>query len=104
MIGNFWKMRTRRTEGGLGRTGRQADGRMGGRADGRIRANGAWIGPTSGRANGRTSKGFKRPRTSFPTSLSCAQTTCLTADTNTSSFFLGLLILDKVLGHEEYTG
>ena len=72
--------------------------------DGRIRANGAWIGPTSGRVDGRMSRGFKRPCTSFPTSLSRVQTTCLTVDTNSSSFFLDLFILDKVVGHEEYTG
>ena len=49
-------------------------------ADGRMRADGAWTGRTSGRADGRTSKGFKRPRTSFPASLSSAQTTHLTAE------------------------
>ena len=51
----------------------------GGQADGHMRADGARTGWTSGRADGRTSRGFKRPRTSFPTSLSSAQTTCLTA-------------------------
>ena len=60
--------------------GGRADGTQngGGRADGRIRADGARIGRTSGRADGRMSRGFKRPRTSFPTSLSSAQTTRLT--------------------------
>ena len=33
-----------------------------------------------GRADGRTSRGFKRPHTSFPTSLSRTQTTRLTAE------------------------
>ena len=69
------------------RTGGQADvgQRRGGRADGgwvdgQMRADGARIGWTGGRADGRTSRGFKRPRTSFPASLSSAQTTRLTAE------------------------
>ena len=73
------------------RTGGQADvgQRRGGRADGtenggeradrRMRVDGARTGQTGGRADGRTSRGFKRPRTSFPASLSSAQTTRLTA-------------------------
>ena len=63
-----------RTEGGW------ADGRTAQRmeADGRMRADEAQTGRTSGRAYGRTSRGFKRPRTSFPASLSSAQTTRLT--------------------------
>ena len=91
--------------GGLRRTGGRADGgrtggqadvgqRRGGRADGgwtdgrtarrmeadgRMRADGAQTGRTGGRADGRTSRGFKRPCTSFPASLSSAQTTRLTA-------------------------
>ena len=94
--------RTGRTEGGRadcgGRTGGQADvgqrrggradgGQMGGWgamgggwADGRMRADGARTWRTSGRADGRTSRGFKRPCTSFPSSLSSAQTTRLTAE------------------------
>ena len=60
--------------------GRGADWRTGGRADGRMRADGARTGRTSSRADGRTSKGFKRPRTSFPSSLLSAQTTRLTAE------------------------
>ena len=84
-----------------GRTGGQADvrqrrggradgGQMGGRVDGtengggradeRMRADRARIGRTSGWADGRTSRGFKRPRTSFPASLLSAQTTRLTAE------------------------
>ena len=59
------------------RTGRRG---MGGRADGRMRADGARTGRTSGRADRRTSRGFKRPRTSFPASLSSAQTTRFTAE------------------------
>ena len=64
--------------------GRGADGRMGGRhaewrRTGR-RADRVRIGRTNGRADGRTSRGFKRPCTSFPTSLSSAQTTRLTAE------------------------
>ena len=99
-------MRTGRTGGGRGADGRteadgrtgeradcggradgrrtwgkgEADGRTGGQADERMRADGARIGRTSGRANGQTSRGFKRPRTSFPASLSSAQTTRLTAE------------------------
>ena len=49
-------------------------------ADGRMRADGARTGRTSGRADGRTNRGFKGPRTSFPSSLSSAQTTRLTAE------------------------
>ena len=66
----------RRTGGGRvdGRTARRME------ADGRMRADGARTGRTSGRADGRTSSGFKRPRTSFPTSLSSAQTTRLTVE------------------------
>ena len=45
-----------------------------------MRADGARTGRTSGRADGRMSGGFKRPRTSFPASLSSAQTTRLTAE------------------------
>ena len=63
------------------RKGRRADGgRMGGRADGQMRADGARTGRTSGRADGRTSRGFKRTRTSFHASLSSTQTTRLTAE------------------------
>ena len=55
--------------GGLWRAGGlEADGRTSRRVD------------ESGRADGRTSRGFKRPRTSFPSSLSSAQTTRLTAE------------------------
>ena len=62
--------------------GRWADERTACRieVDDRIRADAARTGPTSGWVDGRTSKGFKRPRTSFPTSLFRAQTTCLTAE------------------------
>ena len=81
--------------------GREADGRTGGgradrrtwgkgeadgqtarrlEADGRMKADGARTGQTSSRADGRTSRGFKRPRTLFPSSLSSAQTTRLTAE------------------------
>ena len=52
----------------------------GGWADGRIRADEARTGRTSGRADRWTSRGFKRPRTSFPASLLSAQTTRLTAE------------------------
>ena len=45
-----------------------------------MRADGAWTGRTSGRADGRMSGGFKRPCTSFPPSFSSAQTTRLTAE------------------------
>ena len=45
-----------------------------------MRADGARTGRTGDRADGRTSRGFKRPRTSFPASLSSAQTTRLTAE------------------------
>ena len=72
MVGNFWKTRTGRTAAG-GRTGS-------GRADGRMRTEGARTGWTSGRADEWTSRGFKRPCTSLPTSLSSAQTTYLTAE------------------------
>ena len=63
----------------------EADGRTVRRleADGRMRANRAQIGRTSGRADradGRTSRGFRRPCTSFPASLSSAQTTRLTTE------------------------
>ena len=82
MVGNFWKMRT-----GGGRVDKwtwgkgEADGRTGGGwADGRMRADGARTWRTSSRADGRTNRGFKRPRTSFPASLSSAQTTRLTAE------------------------
>ena len=37
-----------------------------------------WMGWTG--ADGWTSNGFKRPHTSFPTSLSRTQTTCLSAE------------------------
>ena len=59
-----------------------ADGRRAQRleADGRMRADEARTKRTSGRANERSSRGFKRPRTSFPASLSSAQTTRLTAE------------------------
>ena len=70
--------------------GRGADGRTGGRhaewrwtrgrADRRMRADRSRTGRTSGRPNEQTSRGFKRPRTSFPTSLSRAQTTRLTTE------------------------
>ena len=79
--------------GGLWRAGGwEADGRTGGRgarerrtarrmeADGPMRADATRTGRTGGRADGRTSRGFKRPRTSFPASLSSAQTTRLTAE------------------------
>ena len=69
----------RRTWGKGEADGQTGDGRMGGRADERMRADGARTGRTSGRADGRTSRGFKRPRTLFPASLSSAQTTRLTA-------------------------
>ena len=70
----------RRTWGKGEADGQTGDGRTGGRADGRMRADGARTGRTSGRADRRTSRGFKRPRTSFPASLSSAQTTRLTAE------------------------
>ena len=78
--GGLWRVGGRRVK--ERRTGRRgADGRTrGGWADGRMRADGARIGRTSGRADGRTSRGFKRPLTSFPSSLSSAQTTRLTAE------------------------
>ena len=68
--------------GADGRTGgRHGDWRRtGGRADRRMRADGARTGRTSGQADGRTNRGFKRPRTSFPSSLSSAQTTRLTVE------------------------
>ena len=74
----------RRTGGqadvGQRRGGRADGGRMGRRADGRMRADGARTGRSSGRADGQTSRGFKRPRTSFSSSLSSAQTTRLTIE------------------------
>ena len=99
-VGNFWMTRTGWTGGGRadeGRTGglwrvggREADGRKGGRgakerrtggrADGQMRVDGARTGRTSGRADERMSKGFKWPCTSFPASLSSAQTTRLTTE------------------------
>ena len=65
------------------RRGGRTDGTEngGGRADRRMRADGARTGRIGGRAGlavGRTSRGFKRPCTSFPASLSSAQTTRLT--------------------------
>ena len=45
-----------------------------------MRADGARTGRTSGQADGQTSRGFKRPRTLFPASLSSAQTTRLTVE------------------------
>ena len=74
--------------GGDGRTaaGRQAgrweaDGRTGGRGAKERRTGGRGAdGWTSDRADGRTSTGFKRPRTLFPASLSSTQTTCLIAE------------------------
>ena len=60
--------------------GGRADERTGGWAEGRMRADKARTGRTSGRADGQTSRVFKRPRTSFPASLSSAQTTRLTAE------------------------
>ena len=70
-----------RTGGGRA-DGEWADGRTARRmeADGRMRVDGARTGRTSGRADGQTSRGFKWPRTSFPASLSSAQTTRLTAE------------------------
>ena len=59
-----------RADVGQRRGGRVEGGRMGGLANGR----------TSDQADRRTSRGFKRPRTSFPASLSSAQTTRLTAE------------------------
>ena len=62
---------------------------MGGLVDGRTSvqadesgqgADGARTGRTSDRVDGRTSKGFKRPRTSFPASLSSTQATRLTVE------------------------
>ena len=69
---------------GQRRGGRADGGRMGGRADG-TEIGGGRIDERTGRgqgglADGRTSRGFKRPRTSFPSSLSSAQTTRLTAE------------------------
>ena len=66
-----------------GRTGgEQADRRTWskGEADGRT---GGWADRRTARrmeADGRTIRGFKWPRTSFPASLSSAQTTRLTAE------------------------
>ena len=69
--------------GGLWRAGeREADGRTGGRGA-KERRMGGWADGTEirgGRADERTSRGFKRLRTSFPASLSSAQTTRLTAE------------------------
>ena len=45
-----------------------------------MRADGARTGRISGRADEQTSRGFKRPRTSFPASLSSAQTTRFTTE------------------------
>ena len=45
-----------------------------------MRADGSRTGRTSGRADGRTSRGFKRPRTLLAASLSSAQTIRLTAE------------------------
>ena len=80
----LWRAGGREADGRTGgrgakerRTSRQG---MGGRADGQMRADGARTGRTSGRADGRTSRGFKRPCTSFPASLLSAQTTRLTAE------------------------
>ena len=96
--GGLWLAGGREAEGRTGRRrakegrtgGRGADGRTGGRhgdwrrtgrrADGRMRADGAQTGQISDRADGRTSRGFKRPRTLFPSSLSSAQTTRLIAE------------------------
>ena len=65
-----------------GRTGRRhGEWRWtGGQADRRMRADGVRTGRTSGRAEGLTSRGFKRPRTLFPASFSSTQTTRLTAE------------------------
>ena len=61
--------------------GRHGDWRRtGGRTDRRMRVDGAQTGRTSGQADGQTSRGFKRPRTSFPSSLSSTQTTRRTAE------------------------
>ena len=79
---------------GQRRGGRAEGGRMGGLADGMEngggqhrewrrtgeRADGTHIGQTSSRADRRTRREFKRPCTSFPASLSSAQTTRLTAE------------------------
>ena len=77
---NVGQRRGGRADGG--RMGGRANGTEngGGRADRRMRADGAQIGRTSGQADERTSRGFKRPRTSFPASLSSAQTTHLTTE------------------------
>ena len=64
--------------GGRGAKERQTGGRheewrrTGRRADKRMRADGVRTGRTSGRADGRTSRGFKRPRTLFLALLSSA--------------------------------
>ena len=62
----------RRTGGQLGEWRR-----TGGRANMWMRVDGGRTGRTSGRADGWTSRGFKRPRTLFPASLLSTQTTRL---------------------------
>ena len=67
-----------RADVGQRRGGRVDGGQMGARADDTQNEGGR--AHESGWTDGRMGRGFKRPRTSFPTSLSCAQTTCLTAE------------------------
>ena len=74
-----------RQTGGRGADGRTSGRhrvwrRMGGRANRQIRADEVRTGRPSGWAEGRMSRGYKRPRTSFPASLSSAQTTRFTAE------------------------
>ena len=91
--GGGWGTDARTAAGGKTggrRADRGADGRTGGRhgewrrmggpADRQMKADGARTRRTSGRADERTSRGFKRPRTLFPASLSRARTTRLTAE------------------------
>ena len=85
-----WRMGSGWADGQMARR-IEVDGWMSGRADkSRRGANkadewqsertGRGLGFTGGRPDRQTSRGFKRPRTSFPTSLSCARTTCLIAE------------------------
>ena len=75
-----------RRTGGRGAKERRTGGwhiewrRTSGRADERMRADGARTGRISEQADGQTNRGFKRSHTLFPTSLSHAQTTRLTAE------------------------
>ena len=89
--GRLWRAGGREADGhtsGRGAKERRTGGQgMGGRADGTENGGGradesgrARTGRTSSWADGRMSRGFKRPRTLFPASLSSAQTTRLTTE------------------------